>query len=138
MSVEHFVEVELDDTGDPLVVRFVCTGGPDDRCRQWCAEGCEEYCLDPPRSTPADPLYFPPGTVIVTGHRWANTGSCREVDWVDAVGWRDSGWVNEPDEGGEREMMTTDLRPGRHLIELDWDGDDYIWRYATPVEVKAQ
>lgn len=116
MSAQHYAEAEVLADGYASV-RFVCTGGPEDRCRQWCADGCEESC----------------SAWREGGHRWADTGSCREMDWLDAVGWQDSGWVDEPD--GEREVAATDLRPGRHLIETEWTGDDYIWRYPAAAAV---
>lgn len=115
MSALHYVDVDLTDPDWPTVT-FVCTGGPVDHCRQWCAEGCEEYCLD------------------FRSHRWADTGSCREMGWLNAIGWQDSGWIDEPDKGGEREITTADLHPGRHRIETEWTGDDYIWRYAAAAE----
>lgn len=114
----HFADAEVLPDGYGSV-RFLCTGGPKNTCRQWCAEGCEESCSGWNR----DPEEG--------GHRWADTGSCREMDWLDAVGWRDSGWVDEPDAGGEREVTEQDLRPGLHPIETEWTGDDYIWRYPA-------
>ena len=118
MTAEHYAEADLTDPDWPTV-RFVCTGGPEDVCRQWCADGCEESCLD------------------YRNHRWADTGSCREMDWLDAVGWEETGWrIPEDDEQLDEVEMTADrLRPGRHLIETEWTGDDYIWRY--PAEVPA-
>lgn len=125
MSALHYADVELDDDGGALSVLFMCTGGPDDVCHQWCAQGCEESCTAPPKRRPADPLNFVEGTYITAGHRWADTGSCRIVDWFDAVGWRDTGWTQD-----DNEISAEQLRPGRHLIEEEWTGDDYIWRYA--------
>lgn len=134
MTAQHYIDVELDDDGDALSTHFICTGGPDDTCRQWCAEGCEEYCSmvhvcddDPETGCPE------PCPRDGDEHRWEDTGSCREMDWLGAVGWQDSGWVDEPDAGGEREVTSTDLRSGRHLIETEWTGDDYIWRYPAQV-----
>jgi hypothetical protein len=124
VSAQHYADVDLTDPDWPTVT-FVCTGGPDDHCRQWCAEGCEEYCLS---------FYKDPDE---GGHRWADTGSCREMDWLDAVGWQDSGWVDEPDKGGEREVTTADLRPGCHRIVTEWTGDDYIWRYPAADAAEA-
>jgi hypothetical protein len=132
----HYADVELDGDGEPWLVRFVCTGSPEEVCRQWCAEGCEEACYgEPIRLWPHDEelvAQAPPA-----GHRWEpyskDGTSCRIVDWLDAVGWEETGWVD--DGNGDREVTVVDLRPGRHRIEEEWTGDDYIWRY--PAEVTA-
>lgn len=138
---EHFAEVELYEDGGGAFVRFVCAGDDTNVCRQWCAEGCEEQCLA------SDIIPWPasqgaPTPVDGEAHRWqphfrAGESTCRIVDWLDAVGWQDSGWVDD-DEVGEREVTTADLRAGRHLIETEWTGDDYIWRYpAEPAVTDA-
>lgn len=138
MTAQHFADVELDADGNPDVVRFVCSGGPDDECHQWCAEGCEEQCYG--------------GDLILTGakhpinlwrpvdaHRWApmppDGTRCRIAEWLGACGWQDTGWVDD-EKVGDREVTPADLRPGRHLIEDEWTGDDYIWRYPA-VEVAS-
>lgn len=132
MSAEHYAEVDLTDPDWPTV-RFVCTGDDADVCRQWCAEGCEEKCLGD------DIVLWPEltaGEEAPDGiHRWEPTpaiggSSCREMDWLGAVGWEDSGWTEDDDQ-----ITAAQLRPGRHRIETEWTGDDYIWRY--PAEVPA-
>lgn len=133
MSAQHFADVELDTDGDPWVVHFVCTGGAEDICRQWCVS-CEESCTGTPVLTPAEVELI--GQAPTDQHQWApytvsGSTSCRIVDWLEAVGWQDSGWVDEPDNGGEREVTAADLRSGRHLIEEEWTGEDYIWRYPA-------
>lgn len=141
MTVEHFAEVELYEDGGGAFVRFVCTGTDEDLCRQWCAEGCEESCNGglPIRWTANGPGVELVAQAPVDGHRWEPTprigeSSCREMDWLDAVGWQDTGWVDDPDPGvGEREVAVRDLRDGRHRIEIEWTGDDYVWRYPAAV-----
>lgn len=106
MSAVHTVTVQADpDDGTPswFGLTFACSGGPEDTCRQWCAEGCEEEC-------------FRYGE-----HRWAplNPPYYRVVEWLDAVG-------SEETYAGDDES----LRVGTHRIEEEWTGDDYLWRYA--------
>lgn len=118
MTAAHTITAELDDHGTPDLIRFACTGGPDDNCHQWCTEGCEEFCYASPERKPQ-----PDGTVIVTGHHWApmppDGRSCRIVDWLDASGAEDThADEDEP------------YRPGTHPITAAWDGGDYVWAYA--------
>jgi hypothetical protein len=136
MTAQHYAEVEKYDDGGGAFVRFVCTGTDEDICHQWCAQDCEETCLA--RDVVLWPAKVEPGGVPDDIHQWAPSprvggSSCREMDWLDAVGWQDTGWVDEPDKGGDREVTVEDLRPGRHLIEMEWTGDDYIWRYPVAV-----
>jgi hypothetical protein len=138
MSAEHYADVDLTDPDWPTV-RFVCTGGDTDLCHQWCAEGCEEQCLA------RRAIRWSPEAICqptADAHRWepsprVGESSCRIVDWLDAIGWQESGWVDEPDDGGEREVTAADLRPGQHLIAEEWTGDDYIWRYPANAETTA-
>ncbi len=135
MTAEHYADADILADGYASV-RFVCTGGDEDGCRQWCADGCEESCLA--RDIVLWPDRVPVDRAPDDLHQWAPTpkigeSSCREMDWLDACGWQDSGWVDDEEEGGEREMEATDLRPGRHRIEVEWTGDDYIWRYPAEV-----
>lgn len=128
MTVEHFIDVELDEDNYPSSVRFVCTGTADDICHRWCAEGCEESCTD---SHYCETACEEPCGREGQPHRWepiSDGTSCRIVDWLDAVGWQDSGWHDDP-ELGDVEITAEQLRPGRHRIEEEWTGDDYIWRY---------
>lgn len=133
MTAEHYAEAEVLEDGYASV-RFVCTGGPEDECHQWCAEGCEETCLGGAIILSGAELELV-AQAPALGHRWEpmppDGSSCRIVDWLDAVGWQDTGWVEEPDAGGEREVTHADLRPGLHRIEEEWTGDDYIWRYPA-------
>lgn len=133
MSAEHYAEVELYEDGDGAFVRFVCTGTDNNECHQWCAQGCEEQCLGEgiilAGDHPVD-LWRSP-----RAHRWAphpraGESICRVMEWLGAVGWQDSGWVDD-DKVGEREVTVRDLRDGRHLIETEWTSDDYIWRYPA-------
>lgn len=136
MTAQHFVDVELDEDGDVFLVTFVCAGTAGDICHQWCAEGCEEYCSSTPILTGAEVEIV--AQAPLDGHRWEpmplDGSYCRVVDWLDASGWNETGWNEE-----DTEISADQLRPGRHLIEEEWTGDDYIWRYAglLPVEVTA-
>lgn len=129
MTAAHYAEAELDDDGTPIYVRFTCTGGPADICHQWCVS-CEESCT-------GTPVLWPTATEQVAQapsgeHQWKpmppDGSSCRITDWLDAIGWEDSGWTEDDDQ-----ITAEQLRPGRHLIEEEWTGDDYIWRYPTEV-----
>lgn len=131
MTAQHFADVELYEDEGGAFVRFVCTGTAGDICRQWCVS-CEESCTGTPVLAPAEVELV--AQASTDQHQWApyiagGVTSCRIVDWLDAVGWQDCGWV-EDEELGEREMTLADLKPGRHLIEAEWTDDDYIWRYA--------
>lgn len=121
----HLVEVEEDD-GDLFVGRFVCEAVPDALCRSWCVE-CEEECRardvyvsDEPDGTAA--RHAPAGA-----HRFVpmDPPTCRVVDYLNA---------SAGDRFDSEELHAEDepLRPGRHPIVEEWDGDCYLWTYAEP------
>ena len=112
MSAVHFAEADVDDEARVQTrVRFSCSGDDTSECHQWCAEGCEEQCLG----------Y---GT-----HRWTaeayRPGGCRIVDWLDATGAEDSYTGDDYAPHGQPQPF----RPGRHQIETEWTGDEYVWSY---------
>lgn len=140
LPAEHYAEVELYPDGDLWPVRFICSGTDADECHQWCAEGCEESCTGSPirlwspesPESPDDPLV---AQAPVLGHRWTpaayTSGGCRIVDWLDACGDADT-YAGDDEPWGPHAA-----REGRHLIEVEWTGDDYVWSYpdvepATP------
>jgi hypothetical protein len=139
VTATHTVTVELaeDDDGDVevLFVRFGCTGGPEDECHQWCAEGCEEQCYGG-RIILSGHLAELVAQAPLDGHRWEpmppDGSSCRIVDWLDAGDWQDTGFNAD----GE-EISRDQLLPGTHVIEEEWTGDDYTWSYAEPAAVPA-
>lgn len=110
MSAVHTVTVEVDEDGTPWRFEFACSGGDSDRCRQWCAEdtNCEECSWEV--------------------HRWEPVPYCREITWLDGCGAHDT-YIGADD--GE----PIPARSGR--IDIEWDGDGYLWRYAEPTPVVA-
>jgi hypothetical protein len=128
VTAEHTVTVEADDDGTPYAFQFACTGGPDDVCHQWCAEGCDEECIGGGIILSAASVE-PNAQAPLAGHRWEpmppDGRSCRVVDWLDAAGAADT-YADEDEPH----------RPGTHRIAEEWTGDDYMWSYADPVPAR--
>ena len=106
--------LDLWEPGTFVGATVVCLGGPDHECRWWCDEdtGCEQC--------------GPGGE-----HRWAPVAYCRIAEWINSCGIDDTHDDNEPlpwDEDGEGQPG---IRSG--LIETEWTGDDYVWRYPAKV-----
>jgi hypothetical protein len=121
----HFVEWTV--TDDDATARFFCTAPTGATCRCWCASGCEEYCTAQPERTPQ-----PDGTVILIGHPWTDTGSCRIADWL-VYGSDDPADLFFGDDAADQALV----RPGVHPIETEWDGDQYLWAYAVDEPAEA-
>lgn len=111
----HRVEVELDDDGAPLFVRFTCDAPDGSLCRSWCTV-CEEECSGTPILGPVELI----AQATIDGHPYEPVPYCRIVEWLDAAGWDETHDEDEP------------LRPGAEPIEDEWDGDSYLWHYAEP------
>lgn len=114
----HRVEVALDDDGDPTYVRFTCDAPSGSLCRSWCTV-CDETCSGTPILGTVEPIAQAP----VDGHPYEPIPYCRIVEWLGAGDTQDSIELYAEDEA---------LRPGTHPIEEEWDGGDYLWRYAEP------
>lgn len=118
----HFVEVSVEDEGTPDAVytieRFVCEAPDGSLCRSWCVE-CEETCSATPILGSVEVVAQAP----VDGHRYEPVNHCRIVEWLGAGDAMDREDLHAEDEP---------LRPGRHPIDEEWTGDDYVWSYAEP------
>lgn len=129
MSAQLLHRVDLFEEGTLAGARAVCLAPDTAACRQWCAEGCEEYCS-------ADEILLSGVDVELVaqaplaGHRWAPIGSCREADWINACGVEDCCADDEAlrfDVDGDG-VLRPAVRSG--YIETEWTGDDYVWSYA--------
>lgn len=114
----HRVEWFISNAAEPSA-RFTCTAPIGATCRCWCTEGCDEFCS-------GKPVYGDPELVAqapVDGHRWADTGECRIVTWLENGGTPGELFMGEDDEP---------LRSG--WIETEWEGDCYLWQYAEAAQ----
>jgi hypothetical protein len=122
----HLHRIDLAEPGTFDGARAVCLGTDDDRCRQWCAEGCEEACSGRRIIPPPAPELI--AQAPVEGHRWEPIGSCRVAEWIDAAGLEDT-CADDDALAWDKAMETQPgIRSG--FIEEEWTGDDYVWSYA--------
>lgn len=112
--MSHFIDWRIDNAREPYA-RFRCTADVGAHCRAWCAEGCEEFCSHQPRTAAT----WEDGTRVVVGHRWEDTGECRIVTWLENGGTPGELFMGDDE---------TPVRSGE--IEVEWDGDCYLWQYA--------
>lgn len=120
----HLAEVEEDD-GELSVVRFVCEAAPDALCRSWCVDGCEDECVARDVYVSHAPDSIAAEQAPDGAHRFVpmDPPTCRVVDYLGAGDAHDRAELHAEDEP---------LRPGRHPIVEEWDGDCYLWTYAEP------
>jgi hypothetical protein len=127
MSAQH--RLDLAEPGTFMGARVICLGGPADMCQQWCAEGCEEQCYETPILSGAQIELV--AQAPIDGHRWEPTGSCGIADWLDAGDLAETYTGDDDiwqwDDDGETQPG---IRSG--LIDVSWDGEDYLWDYAEP------
>lgn len=112
----HRIEWTIE-AGCPPRATFSCDALPEARCRSWCSEeSCrdEEFCSSPPGPNHNPEEDGPP-------HRWADTGRCYVVEYLQNAGTADELYAGEE----------APLRSGP--ISTSWEGDGYEWEYAAPV-----
>ena len=132
MTAQH--RLDLFEEGSLLAARVVCLGGPEDECQQWCAEGCEEECYHTPILWPT---VKPPSPMApIDGHQYMPSGSCRFADWLNADDLYDA--CQDPDDDLFEWDEETDSQPRLRsgLIDVEWDGETYLWQYAEEVAAR--
>jgi hypothetical protein len=119
--------LDLASPGTFAGARVVCLGGPDDLCRQWCAEGCEEECYRFPLPADVELVAQAP----VEGHRWAplDPPYCREAEWLNSTDPLQES-AEDPDAFPFDEDGVAQLGVRSGFIDLVWDGGDYVWSYC--------
>jgi hypothetical protein len=110
--------LDLFEEGTLSGAAVVCLGGPGNECRWWCA--------DPARNCE---------TCSPDTHPWEPIGSCRIADWINACGVDDCHADADDFPFDEEGDSQPGIRSG--LIETEWTGDDYIWRYPEPATAAA-
>lgn len=132
MSAQH--RLDLFEEGSLLAAKVVCLGGPEDECQQWCAEGCEEECRETPILHPAHKEPCPQAPV--DGHQWERIDHCRIAEWLEHDDLYDA--CQDPDDDLFEWDEATDNQPRLRsgLIDVEWDGETYLWSYAEEAVVR--
>lgn len=90
--------------------RFVCTAEPTAKCRNYPSCECEAWSVELHGNPPAE------------GHEDQPQGECWVNPWLSATDLRDS---YEPEE-----LWLDDDEFPNGPIDIEWDGDCVLWKYA--------
>lgn len=117
---QHFLTVceTFDSEGDrdDLDTKFECVGNDQAECQLVCSGLCESWHIE----------YILAGDSVKAIHGGEegcgldmipSSHGCNAVEWFDSWDTIDGTDIN--------------LRHGRHKIEIEWDGDGYVWQYLT-------
>lgn len=104
---------------DTTTVKPTCDAPRLADCRLACRDGCESWTIDRDEIGPYHMVDHFDGQVR---HELTDNGLCNWVEWLE----QEPGMIPELDAVGEAFVIgTVDVEP-------EWDGDNYLWRRATP------
>lgn len=112
-------------------VKLTCHAGPDGKCRQTCAEHCEDESYEMTRDEDGSWWHaretWPgePAEALALRHAMKDSGECLTLLWLDETG------AAECYEGPDDQALNDTP------ITVRWDGDGYVWQPAEDTAVQA-